>query len=108
MASCCSLRIADALSNWHSQTRRPIRVGVQAVKVQVPDLTSAGATPASDNQRCSLVGTCELSYRMNESIELIGRDVARNAFGSLRQVSRTEQWSSGSLFPSDVGSTKAM
>jgi hypothetical protein len=38
-----------ALPNWYAKTRGPVRVCIEAIKVQVPDLTPTGPAPAGDD-----------------------------------------------------------
>lgn len=73
-----------ALPDWYAETRGSIRVCIEAIKVQVPDLAPAGTAPARYDQCRALKGANKPSHRGQKLVELLCRDIARDALGPLR------------------------
>src|SRR6266446_5186756 len=73
-----------ALPNWYAETRSSIRICIETIKVQVPDLAPAGTTPARDDQCRPLKRADKLSHCGQQLVELLCGDIARDALGPLR------------------------
>jgi hypothetical protein len=72
-----------ALTNWYAETGGPIRVRIEAIKVQVSDLAATGTAPAGDDQCRPLIRAREPPHCNQELAELIRRNITRDALGTL-------------------------
>src|SRR5438445_12604089 len=76
-------RLTLALPNWYAKTRRPIRVCIEAIKIQVPDLAPVGTASARDDQCRPLKRADKLSHRGQEFVELLCGEIMLDPLGPL-------------------------